>query len=274
MQIDKATGVLQQDYVIHSAYLNREVKVDIYFPAAVLSLQNVSLLLINDGKDLQKMNFKNILEDLYSDNKIEPLLYACIHCGSDRRNEYATAKVLDYKGRGTKAAAYTNFIFKELLPFIKDTFPAHSFIEKAFCGFSLGALSALDIVWNHPEEFTKVGLVSGSFWWRTVSQDDTLFDEEQHRIMHKQIRDGGFYPWLKFFFETGTLDETADRNNNGVIDAIDDTISLIYELVLKGYDKDTDIKYLEIKDGGHNVETWARAFPEFLVWGWGRKSNT
>lgn len=268
MQRDKATRVLQQNHVIFSAHLNRDVKIDLYFPANVLNLKEIGLLLINDGQDLQKMDFQNILEILYYNNKIEPLLCAGIHCGSDRRNEYATAKTLDYKGRGTKAEAYSKFIFKELLSFIKNQFSACTFKEKAFCGFSLGALSALDIVWNHPEEFTKAGLFSGSFWWRTVSQDDILFDEEQHRIMHNEIRNGDFYPWLKFFFETGTLDETADRNNNGVIDAIDDTISLINELVLKGYRRERDIKYLEIKDGGHNVQTWASAFPEFLVWGW------
>ncbi|MEO8416960.1 MAG: esterase, partial [Ginsengibacter sp.] len=76
-------------------------------------------------------------------------------------------------------------------------------------------------------------------------------------------------PWLKFFFETGTLDETADRNNNGIIDSIDDTLSLIEELVTKGYNPSGDIRYLEIKDGRHDVATWGRAFPEFLKWGWG-----
>lgn len=272
MQMDNAVSVLQQNHVIFSTYLDREVKVDLYFPAHVKGVKEVDLLLINDGQDLQKMNFQKILEELYLTDKIEPLLYAGIHCGSDRRNEYATAKTLDYKGRGTKAAAYTEFIFKELLPFIKKTFPAGSF-KKSFCGFSLGALSALDIVWNHPGEFAKVGSFSGSFWWRTVSQDDISFNEEQHRIIHKQIKESGFYPWLKFFFQTGTLDESADRNNNGVIDAIDDTVSLIYELVLKGYDRETGIKYLEIKDGAHNVETWARAFPDFLIWGWGSIKN-
>jgi hypothetical protein len=68
------------------------------------------------------------------------------------------------------------------------------------------------------------------------------------------------------FFETGTLDETADRNNNGIIDSIDDTLSLIEELVKKGYDPETDIRYLELPDGKHDVATWARAFPEFLKW--------
>ncbi|MEJ7675547.1 MAG: hypothetical protein WKF59_23290 [Chitinophagaceae bacterium] len=41
------------------------------------------------------------------------------------------------------------------------------------------------------------------------------------------------------------------------------------ELVLKGYDRDTDIKYLELEDGRHDIATWAKAFPVFLKWGWG-----
>lgn len=127
----------------------------------------------------------------------------------------------------------------------------------------------MDIVWNHPKEFSKVGVFSGSLWWRIMSQTDPAFDEEKHRIMHNEIKKGNYAPWLKFFFSTGTLDETADRNNNGIIDSIDDTLSLIRELEKKGYHPDTDIRYLEISDGRHDVATWARAFPEFLIWGWG-----
>ncbi len=88
--------------------------------------------------------------------------------------------------------------------------------------------------------------------------------------MQNEIKNGNYYPWLKFFFETGSLDETADRNNNGIIDSIDDTMALIDELVKKGYDREKDIYYLELKDGKHDIATWRRAFPEFLKWGWGK----
>lgn len=105
--------------------------------------------------------------------------------------------------------------------------------------------------------------------WRDKDQEDEDFDENSDRIMHRQIREGNYAPWLHFFFEVGTKDETADRNNNGVIDAIDDTVSLIEELENKGYNKHKCIKYLELNDGKHDVATWAKAFPTFLNWGWG-----
>lgn len=268
MQIGKLTDIISDTHTITSTFLQRDVIIDFYFPASIKKSNEVSLLLINDGQDLVTMDFDNILEAL--SDKIVPLLCVGIHCGPDRKNEYGTAGILDYKGRGAKAGLYTRFVFEELIPFIKNEYSIYSFKEKSYCGFSLGGLSALDIVWNHAEEFLKVGLFSGSLWWRDVSQDDPEFIEEDHRIMHNEIRNGKYYPWLKFFFETGTLDETADRNKNGIIDSIDDTTSLIKELIKKGYNSQTDIRYMELKDGKHDVATWARALPEFLKWGWAR----
>jgi hypothetical protein len=98
--------------------------------------------------------------------------------------------------------------------------------------------------------------------------------EAEDRIMHKLIREGEYAPNLKFFFETGTLDEKMDRNHNGIIDSIDDTLDLIKELEEKGYSTESDIHYLELPDGKHDVATWAKAFPEFLKWGWGVKVDS
>lgn len=78
---------------------------------------------------------KNILEDLYQNNSISPLLCVGIHCGKDRKNEYGTTDVLDYKGRGTKAEAYQQFIFDELLPFVRKTYLISSFKENQFADF-------------------------------------------------------------------------------------------------------------------------------------------
>jgi enterochelin esterase-like enzyme len=270
---EKAAQVIVENHVLQSKFLSRDVKVDCYLPETIEANSALSLLLINDGQDLVTMNFENILDELYTAKAISPLFCVGLHCSADRKNEYGTANILDYKGRGTKAALYTQFIFEELLPFIRNSYGIQSFKEKSYAGFSLGGLNALDIVWNHPQEFRRVGVFSGSLWWRDKDQEAVDFNETTDRIMHRQIREGNYAPWLKFFFEVGTLDETADRNNNGVIDSIDDALSLIDELQQKGYAANNDIKYLELQDGKHDVPTWAKAFPDFLKWGWGITTN-
>lgn len=264
------TAIITENYILTSTFLNREVIVDCYYSEDYFIHPFISLLLINDGQDLRTMKFEKILDALYSEGKIEPVFCVGIHCSTDRKNEYGTANILDYKGRGAKAALYTQFIMEELIPFIREQYAIISFKEKSFAGFSLGGLCALDLVWNYPNEFFKVGVFSGSLWWRDKDQEDEDFNEDTDRIMHRQIREGNYYPWLKFFFEVGTQDETADRNNNGVIDSIDDALSLIDELKLKGY-KENEIEYYEMADGRHDVPTWAKAFPRFLEWGWGKR---
>jgi enterochelin esterase-like enzyme len=267
---EKLTSIIAETYTISSLFVQRDIIIDCYYSEDYFKHNVISLLLINDGQDLRTMVFENILDKVYSSGKIEPVFCVGIHCAPDRKNEYGTANVLDYKGRGAKAGLFTKFVMQELIPFIRSKYEIISFKEKSFAGFSLGGLCALDIVWNHPNEFFKVGVFSGSLWWRDKDQLDSDFDEDTDRIMQRQIREGNYYPWLKFFFEVGTQDETADRNNNGVIDAIDDVVSIIQELRIKGY-KESDIEYLEMQDGKHDVATWAKAFPSFLEWAWGIK---
>ena len=266
MSIEKSTNIRQENMVLTSLQLDRRVEVDLYLCGEARDMRQTSLLLINDGQDLGPMGFAEMLDDLYGRGLVRPLLCVGIHAGEQRMMEYGTAGRPDYQGRGTKADAYTRFIFDELIPFVRRKYRAPDFREKAFAGFSMGALSAMDIVWGHPQEFSCAGLFSGSFWWRTRDKNDAAYNEQMDRIMHDKIRKGGYYPWLRFFFECGTEDETEDRNGNGIIDSIDDTQDIIKALLGKGYDPERDIRYLEIAGGHHDVATWGRAMPEFLLW--------
>jgi enterochelin esterase-like enzyme len=275
MQMTNVSGILTESECTTSAFLSREVKLDFYLPEQLPGNSSLSLLLINDGQDLEKMGFVSILEKLYAKKEIKrSILFVGIHCGPERKREYGVAGHPDYKGRGDKADSYTSFVLKELLPLIYNKYSGYDFKDKAMAGFSLGALSALDIVWNYPEIFGKAGCFSSSFWWRSVDQHDLLYDDDKHRIMHQQVRFGKYVRGLKFFFQCGNMDETKDRNRNGIIDSIDDTQDLIKELLIKGYNLENDIRYLEIQDGHHDVFTWGRAMPEFLKWGWGIKENS
>jgi enterochelin esterase-like enzyme len=272
--LTEKTTVLEHIYteqtLIYSEYLNRKVTVDAYLPVEVKNPEQLSLLLLNDGQDLPKMPFDEILNDLVGSGQIEPIICIGIYCGEERKREYGTAYSADFKQRGDKAGLYTKFIFDELLPWIRKTYHLPHFKDKAFAGFSLGALSALDIVWNHASEFTRVGSFSGSLWWRRKGYNEG-YNDETDRLMHLQVRYGNLQPWLRFFLQTGLLDESEDRNNNGIIDSVDDALDLIVELKAKGYTEE-HIKYLELADGRHDVATWAKAIPEFLIWGWGKKN--
>ena len=267
----KEVSVLVEQNLIKSTFLKRTVVVDFYFPANVNTANSASVLLINDGQDMVRMEFAEILEKMYGVDMISPLICICIHCGMERKREYGVAGIPDYKGRGDKAQLYTRFILEELLPVVKSRFPETESKPKAFAGFSLGALSALDIVWHHPDIFNKAGVFSGSLWWRSMDQELPEYDDQEHRIIHKVIREDVAKPGLKFFFQCGNMDETKDRNNNGIIDSIDDTLDLMYELKEKGYEPGRDIEYLELSDGRHDVPTWGKAMPVFLNWGWGRR---
>ncbi len=256
---------IEQHY-LYSDFLEREVQFDVYLPANRAPLVHYSLLLINDGQDLPKMAFDKILAE--SQSELLPLIAVGIYCGADRKMEYGTAYAADFEGRGARAGLYNKFLFDELLPFLRKDLSIASFKDKSFAGFSLGALSALDIVWNHPNQFNKVGIFSGSLWWRRKAYDHG-YDDEMDRLMHLQIRKAEFYPWIKFFLQCGELDETADRNNNGIIDSIDDTLDLIVELKAKGY-TDEHIEYFLMPEGKHDVQTWGDAFPTFLKWAYKR----
>jgi enterochelin esterase-like enzyme len=267
--MEKRNCLVRETHEIQSINLGRIVLVDCYLPTLVPRPQEMSLLLINDGQDMEKLAFMTLLSSLYKEKMLAPLFCVGIHAGADRKMEYGTAGSLDYKGRGAQAKNYSAFIFEELLPFIREKYNVYQFKEKAFAGFSLGGLSALDIVWNHPQEFSRVGIFSGSFWWRSKDKLDLTYNDETDRIMQRQIREGDYYPWLKFFFECGTADEQEDRNQNGIIDSIDDTQDVILELMGKGYEPGRDIQYLELEGGRHDVPTWGQAMPVFLEWGWG-----
>lgn len=249
--------VMEERLTLYSSHLLREVVVDCFFMDGIAG--PVQLLLLNDGQQAPLLDLPGKLAKRPAD---KALLIAAIHAGPQRLQEYGTARVASEKGQGLKATAYTRCVVREVLPFLAAHFATLQFDQKNFAGFSLGALSALDIVWQYPGVFRAAGVFSGALWWRNHALGEG-YSDAKHRIIHQLVQQKGFQPGLRFFFECGTDDEKADRNGNGVIDMIDDTQDLISILKGLGY---TDIKYLEIKGGRHDEATWSKALEPFLDW--------
>ncbi len=259
-QVEKLSG-------IYSKLLDRNVEVEIFLPPGFAeSGRKYPLLLLNDGQDSEAVGLKDTLEKLVGEKSILEIIAVGVTAG-DRMQEYGVASKNDYQGRGRKAKKYSKYIISELIPYLIYRYPISPIAtDHAMAGYSLGGLSAMDIVWNNPEVFTKLGVFSGSFWWRKRDTQSRFYSDYRDRLMHLQVRKGKLKPGLKFWFQTGTQDEWGDRNGNGIIDSIDDTLDLIAELTKKGYRPFQDIGYLEIQDGKHNPETWAEALPIFLIW--------
>ncbi|ODS80637.1 MAG: esterase [Cytophagaceae bacterium SCN 52-12] len=249
---------------MHSAHLHRDVIISLILPANYLDhTRQFRLIIFQDGQDFPALHLSEIVAGLVSEGAIPPVIIAGIHANEKRIYEYGIAAQADYKGRGDRAGAHTRFVTEELLPYLEDGYPVNT-SGHTIAGFSLGGLMALDIAWNHPGLFSRAGVFSGSLWWRQKA-----FGEEYHdsdRIMHRQIATGSYKPGLKFWFQTGDRDETCDRNNDGVIDSISDTLDCIAELEKKGYRWGDDVQYLEIKGGEHHPGTWRKAMPAFLKW--------
>ena len=251
---------------ITSNFLNRTVHITLIYPKNIS--KNLNVLIFNDGQDFKELEIYSSISNLQTQNKILPFMCVGIHANHDRLQEYGTASQVDYKQRGSKAKQHNDFIIQELLPLLFKKYSVN--IEgNVIAGLSLGGLSAMDIGWNNDQTFSKIGVFSGSFWWRQKTEEEGYTDEND-RIMHNIVRAGTYKKGMKFWFEAGTNDEKSDRNNNGIIDAIDDTLDLITALEKKGYKKDQDLIYREVAGGEHNQNTWKKVLPEFLIWAFGK----
>lgn len=251
---------------IFSPALGRKVTVEILIPAAVPGGSHLRLLVLNDGQDNPSVGVGQTYSKLLEANAVNQVVIVAVHA-ADRLQEYGLEGRLDYLKRGGRSTAYAHFITQELFPYLMHTYPISLQPEhRAVAGYSLGGLSALSLAWHYPQIFGKVGVFSGSLWWRSRDSNHRFFNEKTDRLAHSMIRKGRLRPGMQFWFQTGSNDETSDRNKNGVIDSIDDTLDLIVELTKKGYRPYRDIVYFEMEGGEHNPRTWRKAFPQFLKW--------
>lgn len=255
---------------IYSRHLQKHVKLTIVSTAMPKDKSAMNLLLLNDGQDIEKFGVEEIVDSLYKKGLIEPVLIVGIHAG-DRMQEYGIADHPDFNNNGSKAEKYAAFIDNELYAFVKKKAVVRKFKSVAIAGCSLGGLSAFDIAWNHADKIDKVGIFSGSFWWRDKDASAADYSDDKNRIMLNEIRSSRKRPKLQYWFYVGGKEETGDRDKDGIIDAMDDTRDLVAIIKNKNVSGSGDIVSIEDPNGTHDYNSWSHQLPAFLVWAFGKK---
>ncbi|MBP6469005.1 MAG: esterase family protein [Chloroflexi bacterium] len=253
-----------------SRYLGNERPLHIFLPPHYRETQTrYPVLYLNDGQDVGQLRLRETLARLMANGRLHPLIVVAIPTNADRLQEYGTAVVANAQGLGGKAAQYNRFVVEEVRPWVNREFRTETDAAKtAVLGASLGGLAAFDLAWNHPDVFGAVGVFSGSFWWRAGDEETAV--PPGRRITHSMVRQSAHHPGFRAWFQAGTRDERDDRDNNGVIDAIQDTLELMDELRTLGYENGRDLVYVEVANGRHDYATWSQVLPDFLIWAFPR----
>ncbi|HOV15736.1 MAG TPA: alpha/beta hydrolase-fold protein, partial [Spirochaetota bacterium] len=217
---------------LNSTSLGRDYTIDIYFPKEYSeTTAKYKVLYANDGQDMTSVDLKGALTSLYESNTIEKIIVVAIHCSNDRNNDYGTidpttdnpitcqaSSVNDNLGKNAKK--YTDFLLENVMTHINSNYRTLTGVENtSIIGWSLGGLSAFSIAWAKPNVFGKVGVFSGSFWWR--SQYGDLDARQNSRIMQNIISNSKKRDGLRMWFQQGSKDEDSDRDNDGIIDAME-----------------------------------------------------
>jgi enterochelin esterase-like enzyme len=262
--------IKETDDSVYSRHLQRHVKLTIINTPVPDEKSDFNLLLLNDGQDIGKLRVKEIVDSLYKKKLIQPLIVVAIHT-NDRMKELGIADYPDYKNNGVDATKYSAFVDDELYPFIKKKTGVRKFNSITIAGCSLGALSAFDIAWDHADRIDKVGVFSGSFWYRDKDVAAADYSDDKDRMMMNKLRASRRQPHLKYWFYAGDDEEKGDRDKDGIIDVVDDTKDLITVLNSKKTISPDDITFIEIKGGEHDYDSWNHVFPDFLIWAVGMK---
>ena len=243
--------------------LGNERDVAVYLPPGYHDRPNerYEVLYLNDGQECAAIGLRETLARLTAAGRMRPIIVVAIPTNDNRLHEYGTAVARNMLGLGALAADYCHFVVEELMPQIDRTFRTRP--GAGLQGVSLGGLSAFDIAWNHPERFAVVGVMSGSFWWRAADHERRI--DPGRRIAHALARRAAGPPPFRLWFQAGTRDEVCDRDDDGIIDAIQDTTELIAELRALGVGDD-QVVYRQTAGGRHDYETWQRVLPDFLQW--------
>ncbi|HSH03981.1 MAG TPA: alpha/beta hydrolase-fold protein [Anaerolineae bacterium] len=261
--------VQQHKVTLRSSYLGDERELVIFAPAGYEKGAGrvYPVVYILDGQEHEALAVQRTLAHLWKYGHLKRLLVVMVPTGGDRFQEYGVADIPNGHGLAKLAAAHNQFLVEEVRPYVVREWGGAA--EGAgLVGMSLSGLAAFVLGWQRPDLFSTVGVFSGSFWWRTGEGADGYPANE--RIGPLVVAKKGYQAGWRVWIQAATQDEWSDRDGDGVIDAIQDSLEVVGALEEVGYERGREVVYDEVLGGRHHYGTWAEVLPRFLRWGFSR----
>ncbi|MEK7432068.1 MAG: alpha/beta hydrolase-fold protein [Cyanobacteriota bacterium] len=187
---------------------------------------------------------------LIQKNVIDEIIIVGIYNGEAERLNELTWNSMQGEGGG-QGKKYGDFLTKELKPFIDSTYRTKSDRENTSVGgSSLGGLISFYLAVNYQDTFSKVAIMSPSFWWN----DGEALNE---------------VPKLKNNFDFW-LDCGSNEGSDGSV--MVGYVNKMYDSLSSKYGKEHVLKYVQ-QGAVHNEQAWAERIHSPMIDFFGKDKN-
>jgi predicted alpha/beta superfamily hydrolase len=160
-----------------STHLQNSRNLRVYLPPSYANEpdRQYPVLYMHDGRNLfhpaplsgVAWEVQKTADQLTTEGALQELIVVGIDNTDDRISEYihrdGTGNFAEHKAKGQR---YEDFLIHEVKPYIDTHFRTKPDREHtAILGSSLGGLVSFYIGFHHAELFSKIGMMSPSFWW-------------------------------------------------------------------------------------------------------------
>jgi enterochelin esterase-like enzyme len=248
VQISKLYGGMETNYWIYVP-----AQYDPAVPAALMVWQDGERYIARNTEEICRLcpslyRLQEVTDNLIHDKKIPVIIHVFVSPGT------LNGKPLRSILYDTVADKYGQFLLEELLPEVyakynirKDAY------SRAIQGQSSGGIAAFTVAFNHPESFSRVYTVVGSFvalQWKPGELDGgNIYPFKVRREPKRNLR-----VWMN----DGSEDQEANSGSWPL-----QNIQLANSLKLKGYDF-----HFSFGGGSHHAALAASELPRCLTWLW------
>lgn len=220
------SGILCE-HIIYSDILKEERKFSVYTPNGYNENNDpYGVLVLNDGFEyINELNGLNVLDNLMGSKKIPQIITVFVESTKDRTQNLQCSD------------EFTDFIGKELIPYIKKNYNISEDPNKNIIGgYSLGGLAASYAGLRYPNVFGNVLSQSGSYWYKRKE-----YNEDECIWINNKFNKKQKLP-LKFYINVGAIEPKASMKDTNKAFK-DNLIELGYEVKFEEFGSGHDHLY-------------------------------